>query len=37
MLVAAENGDTKTVIDYITVTGVPMNVKNNFGVRYEMQ
>jgi len=34
MLAAAEKGDTKTVIDYITVTGVPMNVKNNYGVRY---
>lgn len=34
MLAAAEKGDTKTVIDYITITGVPMNVKNNYGVRY---
>ncbi len=34
MLIAAEKGDTKTVIDYITVTGVPINVKNNYGVRY---
>lgn len=34
MLAAAEKGDTKTVIDYITITGVPMNVKNNYGVRF---
>lgn len=33
MLLAAENGETKTVIDYVTVTGVPINVKNNYGVR----
>lgn len=33
MLIAAEKGDTKTVVDYITVTGVPINVKNNYGVR----
>lgn len=33
MLKAAEKGDTKTVIDYITKTGVPLNVKNNYGVR----
>jgi hypothetical protein len=33
MLKAAENGDTNTVIDYITRTGVPINVKNNYGVR----
>jgi amino acid permease len=33
MLKAAENGDTNTVIDYIKRTGVPINVKNNYGVR----
>jgi amino acid permease len=33
MLKAAEKGDTPTVIDYIRKTGVPMNVKNNYGVR----
>lgn len=27
MLIAAEKGDTKTVVDYISVTGVPINVK----------
>lgn len=34
MLKAAEQGDKKTVVDYITKTGVPLSVKNNFGVRY---
>ena len=33
MLLAAEKGETKKVIDYITITGVPINVKNNYGVR----
>lgn len=33
MLVAAEKGETQKVIDYITKTGVPINVKNNYGVR----
>eukprot|EP00428_Durinskia_dybowskii_P065195 CAMPEP_0170373308 /NCGR_PEP_ID=MMETSP0117_2-20130122/10003_1 /TAXON_ID=400756 /ORGANISM="Durinskia baltica, Strain CSIRO CS-38" /LENGTH=280 /DNA_ID=CAMNT_0010628197 /DNA_START=100 /DNA_END=942 /DNA_ORIENTATION=+ len=32
MLKAAENGDTETVINYITKTGVPLTVKNNYGV-----
>ena len=34
MLKAAENGDTETVINYITKTGVPLTVKNNYGVRF---
>lgn len=33
MLLAAEKGETQKVIDYITKTGVPINVKNNYGVR----
>ena len=33
MLKAAEKGDLETVINYVTKTGVPINVKNNYGVR----
>jgi hypothetical protein len=33
MLKAAEDGDTEKVIDYVKNVGVPINVKNNFGVR----
>jgi hypothetical protein len=33
MLIAAERGETERVIDYLTKTGVPMNTKNNYGVR----
>jgi hypothetical protein len=33
MLIAAERGETQRVIDYLTINGVPLNTKNNFGVR----
>eukprot|EP00601_Ochromonadales_sp_CCMP2298_P019614 CAMPEP_0173314196 /NCGR_PEP_ID=MMETSP1143-20121109/25191_1 /TAXON_ID=483371 /ORGANISM="non described non described, Strain CCMP2298" /LENGTH=341 /DNA_ID=CAMNT_0014256751 /DNA_START=114 /DNA_END=1136 /DNA_ORIENTATION=- len=32
MLIAAERGETQRVIDYLTINGVPLNTKNNFGV-----
>jgi len=32
MLIAAQNGETEKVIDYITINGVPMTTKNNYGV-----
>ena len=33
MLKAAEEGDTATVLDLITESGVVINTKNNYGVR----